>query len=73
MNYRSNEMKEVKLVAILRENTKVCVVNWMLKRWLTKKFKFRGHSKLSRVYMIKVEFEVRIPTLYDNIRPADEF
>ena len=33
---------------------------------------FRGRLKLSRDYMINVEFEVRIQILYDDIGPVHE-
>ena len=44
-----------------------------IERWLAKMDEFRGRLKLSRDYMINVEFEVRIRILYDDIGPVDKF
>ena len=43
-----------------------------IERWLAKTGETRGRLKLSRDYMINVEFEVVIQILYDDIEPVDE-
>ena len=43
-----------------------------IERWLAKTGEIRGRLKLSRDYMINVEFEVVIQILYDDIELVDE-